>query len=342
MAKNARIYLPPGTENLYEQHEKLEISRVTSIKRHHENSRRYLRRHSPKRFKIRVVAHLPGVAVWLVYGYKIRGTKERLGVDVDFTMGGHGYRYRFCPLDEIWIDEVYYRTPDFWPTVWHEYLERPLMRNHISYDVAHKQACRLEITLRDGKTFILPVGTYRQSPGFCGPAGIKIYLNYLGKNLGEKYLGRKCKTTYEKGTDPADIVTAVRKLGFRIQHFGRPLTKREVSRFCRAAGVEGKDLRDLIAKVREQAGGVTVQKAWTAGAVKKSIRKGQPVLANIQTSREYGSGHYVLIIGFSKDRFVLSDPGDDYGYREVPISEFMELWYELEDGTVREGFAIDV
>jgi ABC-type bacteriocin/lantibiotic exporter with double-glycine peptidase domain len=245
-------------------------------------------------------------------------------------------------LDEIWIDRANTHHGDLWPTIWHEYFERTLMRNHRSYEVAHELACRLEITLREGTYFILPVGNFRQSEGYCGPAAIKIYLNYLGKNLSERYIGRLCRTTVEKGTDPAAIEEAVQKLGFRIQRFGRPLTKREVSRFCRASGVEGEELHNLIEKVREQAGSVAVQKAWTAGAVKKSIRKGQPVLANIQTSREYGSGHYVLLIGFSKDHFVLSDPGDDYGYREVPISEFMELWYELEDGTVREGFAIDV
>jgi hypothetical protein len=339
MAKKARIFLPPGMANLYERHGELEVGRVTSIKRHHEKSRRYLRRHSPKRFKIKEVARLPGVTVWLVDGNKIRGTKERPGVDVDFTMGGHGYRYLFCPLDEIWIDEIYYRTPDFWATVWHEFFERTLMRNHFSYEVAHKLACRLEITLREGTYFILPVGTFRQTAGFCGPAGIKIYLNYLGKNLSERYIGRLCRTTAEKGTDPPAIEEAVQKLGFQSQHLGRPLTKREISRFCRAAGVENQELRNLIAKVRDQAGGVEVRKAWTIGAVKKSISRGLPVLANVQVSREYGSGHYRLIIGFTNDRFVVSDP--DAGYCEEPIAEFMDLWYELEDGTFREGFTIE-
>ena len=338
MAKNARIFLPSGMVNLYERHEKLEVSKVTSIKRHHEKSRRYLRSHSPKRFRLKEIAQLPGVTVWLVDGNKIRGTKERPGVDVDFTMGGHGYRYLFVPLDEIWIDRANARHGDLWPTIWHEFFERILMRNHYSYEVAHKLACRLEIVLREGKTFVLPVGTFRQTTGFCGPAGIKIYLNYLGKNLSERYIGRLCRTTAENGTDPPNIVAAVQKLGFRIQHRGRPLTKREVSRFCRSAGAEGEKLRHLVEKVRKQAGSVTAQKAWTVGAVKKSIRCGLPVLANVQVSREYGSGHYRLIIGFTKDRFVVSDP--DAGYCEEPITGFMDLWYELEDGTIREGFTI--
>uniref|UniRef100_A0A831YZ99 Peptidase C39-like domain-containing protein n=1 Tax=candidate division WWE3 bacterium TaxID=2053526 RepID=A0A831YZ99_UNCKA len=338
MAKNARVFLPPEMANVYERHEKLGINRVTSLKRHHEKSRRYRQRHSPKRFRLKKIAHLPGVAVWIV-----DGTAIRREVDVDFTMGGHGYRYLYVPLDEIWIDRANAHSDDLRPTIWHEYFERILMRNYrFSYELAHKLACRLEITLRNGKTFVLPVGTYRQETGFCGPATLKIYLSYLGRNLSEKYLARLCKTTAEKGTDPVEIVTTARKLGFRVRHRGRPLTEREIRRYCRMAQPERNPRRELIDKVKKQAAGVKVRKAWTVKTVKESIRKGRPILANIQVNREYGNGHYVLIIGFAKDRFVLSDPGDDRGYREVPIPEFMELWYELEDGTVHEGFAIDV
>ena len=335
MAK-PRVFLPPKMADLYERHEKLEIGRVTSLKRHHEKSQRYLRRHSPKRFRVKKIARLPGATVWLVDGPAIRR-----GVDVDFTMGGHGYRYLYVPLDEIWIDRANSRRRDLWPTIWHEYFERISMRNRISYEVAHKLACRLEIVLREGTYFVLPVGTSQQSnDDNCGPTALKVYLNYLGRNLSERYLARLCKTTAEKGTNPADLAAAARKLGFRVEHRGRPLTNREASRFSRETRVADEERRSLIGKVRNQAARVPVHKAWTAGAVKKSIRKGHPVLANIQTGREYGSGHYVLVIGFTKDRFVISDPSEGSGYREAPISEFMDLWYELEDGTVREGFTI--
>lgn len=337
MGVSHRVFLPPEFADLYEKHEKLEIARVSSLKRHHEKSRRYRQRNCPKRFRVKKVVHLPGVTVWLVDGPAIR--RE---VDVDFTMGGHGYRYLYVPPDEIWIDRANAHGGDLWPTIWHEYFERILMRGGKHYETAHKLACRLEILLRDGKTFVLPVGTYRQAPGFCGPAGLKIYLNYLGKNLGEKYLARLCKTTAEKGTDPANIVAAARKLGFRVEHRGRPLTEREIRRFCRATGTKGEELRNLIDKVRKQAAGVKARKAWTVGTVKESIRRGRPVLANIQVSREYEEGHFLMIIGFTKDKFVVSDSAEDSGYRESPIPKFMALWYELEDGTVREGLTLTV
>jgi len=335
MGVSRRAFLPPEFADLYEKQEKLRVNRVKSLKRYHEKSRRFRQRNSSKRFRMKKIARLPGITVWLVDGPAIR--RE---LDVDFTMGGHGYHYLYIPLDEVWIDQANSRGGDLWPTIWHEYFERILMRGGMHYEAAHKFACRLEILLRDGKTFVLPVGTFLQSEGFCGPAGVKIYLSYLGKNLSEKYLARLCKTTREKGTDPPDIPIAVRKLRFHIQHRGRPLKEREIRRLVRAAEADRAKRHELIANVQKQAATVKAKRPWTVAEVRRSLKKGQPVLANIQTSEEYGSGHYVLIIGFTQENFILSDPESETGYAEVPISKFMQLWYELEDGTVREGFTI--
>ncbi|MFZ5932667.1 MAG: hypothetical protein ACOYT7_01080 [Patescibacteria group bacterium] len=104
--------------------------------------------------------NLNGLSLWLVDGTSLRGGAK--AGDVDFTMAGHGFRYLYIPLGEIWIDAVYKNTLDFWPTIWHEYLERNLMAKGMDYDNAHDIAHRLEIVLRQGKYFVLPVGTYRQ------------------------------------------------------------------------------------------------------------------------------------------------------------------------------------
>ena len=78
----------------------------------------------------------------------------------------------------------------------------------------------------------------------------------------------------------------------------------------------------------------------TAGEVKKIIKSGIPVIANFQLKPKLGEGHYAVVIGYSKDTFVLSDPQEDRGYREVKVRDFMELWYELEDQTVRQGIVV--
>lgn len=339
MAKTVKVFLPPQFADLYKKQESLRVWRVESLKRHHEKSRRLRQRRNFKRYRIKKIARLPGVTVWLVDGNAIRKGMET--GDVDFTQGGQGYTHLYIPPKEIWIDNDLQQRGDIWPTVWHEYFERRLMREGMHYNTAHSHASRLEITLREGTYFILPVGTFHQSEdGYCGPAALKIYLSYLGKNLSEQHLARLCRVTPEKGTDPADIVRAARKLGFRVEHRGRTLTPREIKRYCRATGTKGAELKELIAKVRRQVGTVRVHQAWTGAEVKKSLKRGRPILTNIQLSQEYGSGHYLVIIGYTDDKFIVSDPNDDNGYREIPIPQFMNLWYELEDGTVREGFTI--
>ena len=37
---------------------------------------------------------------------------------------------------------------------------------------------------------------------------------------------------------------------------------------------------------------------------------------------------------------ILPDSQKDQGYREVKVKDFMKLWYELEDQTVRQGILV--
>jgi ABC-type bacteriocin/lantibiotic exporter with double-glycine peptidase domain len=79
----------------------------------------------------------------------------------------------------------------------------------------------------------------------------------------------------------------------------------------------------------------------TIEEVKKIIREGTPVIANFQLKPKNGEGHYAVIVGYSRNTFILSDPQEDRGYREVGIKDFMRLWYELEDRTIRQGIIIN-
>jgi len=292
----AKLYIPSELAGLYARQENVRVYRVSSIKRHHEKSARFRRGRNLRRYRDRKIAKLSGVDIWLVDGSGIRRD-----LDVDFTMGGHAYRYLYIPPDEIWVENSLTEA-DLWPTIWHEFIERRLMRAGFNYDKAHTFASRLEIVLRDGRTFVLPVGIFRQSEGLCGPAALKIVLEFHGSNYSERRLARLCRTTKEKGTDPADILRAARKLGFTAWQ----------------------------------------RQNFTAEMVKETLQRGLPVIANFQLTPELGEGHYAVIIGFSAKEFILSDPMEDGGYREVPIREFMDLWYETEDETVGQGIIVSV
>jgi len=91
------------------------------------------------------LAHLGPVGpreVWLVSGRAVRDQFY-----IDFTLGGHGFRYRFIPRGEIWIDDAVHPA-EHAAIVHHETVEVDLMRRGLSYDEAHARASEAEIAFR--------------------------------------------------------------------------------------------------------------------------------------------------------------------------------------------------
>ena len=59
-----------------------------------------------------------------------------------------------------------------------------------------------------------PLNPFRQTPGLCGPACLKILLSHYGQEFSESDLATLCNATVDHGTDHADMIDAVRRLGF--------------------------------------------------------------------------------------------------------------------------------
>lgn len=294
--KKPNLFISASAKKFIAKQEKLRVWKIGNRAKFEAKSKAFL---SQLNFNPRLtkIAQLGDAAIWLIDGEMIRNT-----LDDDFVAGGHGYRYLYVPTSEIWIERDI-RESDRWPVIFHEYTERRLMQGGMSYD-AHDYASLIEVAMRTGTEFVLPVGIYHQKTGYtCGPAALKIVLDYLGRESSEKELAKLSNTEPHKGTDPKDLVAAAQSLGYKVvwkQH-------------------------------------------WTADEVKDVIKRGHPVIANFQLKHEPDEGHYAVIIGFTnKDEFVLSDPSNAVpaGYRKMPIAKFMEHWYEMEDKTQKEGIVI--
>ncbi|MDP1884267.1 MAG: cysteine peptidase family C39 domain-containing protein [Candidatus Moranbacteria bacterium] len=61
---------------------------------------------------------------------------------------------------------------------------------------------------------MLDVKPYRQKPGFCGPASLKMVLDFYGVEKSEEELGEITKCNPDKGITGFAIVKAAKKLGF--------------------------------------------------------------------------------------------------------------------------------
>lgn len=84
-----------------------------------------------------------GIKIFIVDGKKVREQ-----YDMDFIAGGHYYRYKFIPEDEVWIDDAM-NIDEIEPTILHELTERTLMKEQsMSYPKAHDIANQKELEVR--------------------------------------------------------------------------------------------------------------------------------------------------------------------------------------------------
>jgi hypothetical protein len=81
--------------------------------------------------------------IWVVDGGKVRSF-----IDIDFTTGGHGIRYLYIPMNEIWIDSATDNN-EIDLTILHEITEFNLMKKGTNYNDAHDIACVIESIQRD-------------------------------------------------------------------------------------------------------------------------------------------------------------------------------------------------
>lgn len=57
---------------------------------------------------------------------------------------------------------------------------------------------------------------FRETPGFCGPASLKMVLDYYGVSVSEADLAKLSGTTKEKGTSIKGLIRAAKHFGFRV------------------------------------------------------------------------------------------------------------------------------
>ena len=110
--------------------------------------------------RLRVLLRYADVTVWLV-----DGTYVREAYDLDFTQGGHHYRYGWIPVNEVWIDDALHADERPY-VIAHEAVERRVMAfTGATYEIAHEIASRVERGLRDGRKGATPEDVAKMNLG---------------------------------------------------------------------------------------------------------------------------------------------------------------------------------
>lgn len=135
--------------------------------------------------------------------YSVDGSRVRAQVDIDFVAGGNAGRYKYVPLDEIWVEHIY-EPVDFAATLLHEIVEADLMlKSGQSYDQAHETASRREAPFR--RSLLENEGAIKSRRSALNLVDAIIYVTLdigptkLDVEL-EQLIGSK-----DKGTDAAEL-----------------------------------------------------------------------------------------------------------------------------------------
>jgi ABC-type bacteriocin/lantibiotic exporter with double-glycine peptidase domain len=132
--------------------------------------------------------------------------------------------------------------------------------------------------------------------GMCGPASLKIVLNYFGVEKTEKELAKLCGHNKVLGVDAQGIKKAAESLGFKV-------ALKNESNF--------KDIEKYLKK------NIPVIVNW--------FTRGRKDYADSQTP----DGHYSVVCGLDKDFIYIQDP--EIGkIRKIKRYDFMRVWFDFE------------
>jgi predicted double-glycine peptidase len=241
----------------------------------------------------------------------VRGEIIRRHVDPWFVFGGHDLVYDYVPKNEVWIDAR--QDPRDVPfTFFHELHERKSMARGLDYPHAHALASEAERVLRTKRRAAhdngpLVMTPFRQRPGYCAPACIKIVCSHFGREYDEHFLGTLCGTTSAEGTYHADLVRVAKMLGANVR-----------------AGANGTvaDLRRLILKER-----LPVIVGWYSPS--------NPRKWKFDPYKDPLDDHFSVVYHLTRTHVFMMDPELNNGRRKIRIARFLKLWWDTD--TPRNG-----
>ncbi len=138
---------------------------------------------------------------------------------------------------------------------------------------------------------LLPVKAFGERPGMCGPASLKMVLDYYGIEKSEEELAILCDTTEELGTSAEGIAKAAISLDFFVE-------------------------------IKESSSFEEIQ-LWLGRKV--------PVIVDWFSSgnnNDMADGHYSVVIGIDKTFIYLQDP-ELAGIRKIIRDDFLKVWFDF-------------
>jgi predicted double-glycine peptidase len=137
----------------------------------------------------------------------------------------------------------------------------------------------------------------------CGASALRAVLSYWGREVDEAQLMELLHTNSDIGTNPEDIASGARSLGFEAEVIEN-LTLDQVERFT----AEGNPV-------------IALAQVWL------SEREPERPLEDV-----WDNGHYVVVLGVDKDHVYFQDPFIQMSKAFVPRNTFEDHWHQVMGG----------
>ena len=131
--------------------------------------------------------------------------------------------------------------------------------------------------------------------GMCGPASLKIVLDYYGVEKSEQGLAQLCGAKKDLGTDDQNIKKAAEDLGFKVE----------------------------------------IKNNSSFDDIEKWLDKEVPVIVNWftrgrtdYTDEDVADGHYSVVCGLDDENIYLQDP-ETGRMRKMDKEDFMTVWFDF-------------
>jgi ABC-type bacteriocin/lantibiotic exporter with double-glycine peptidase domain len=138
--------------------------------------------------------------------------------------------------------------------------------------------------------------------GMCGPASLKMILNFYGVEKTEQELAELCNTGTVLGTNDQGLKNATESLGFQVE----------------------------------------VKNNSTFSDIESWLEKDVPVIVDWfsrgrsdYSDSEVADGHYSVVVGLDDEYIYIQDP-EIGGERKIKRDEFMKVWFDFTGPYIRD------
>ncbi|PJD93703.1 MAG: hypothetical protein CK425_12500 [Parachlamydia sp.] len=140
-----------------------------------------------------------------------------------------------------------------------------------------------------------------------------------------------------------DYTCGVSVLQSLLAYYGDDIREDNLAKALGAASESGTDYKSSIEYAKSKGYEVMVYNNMTLDQLQESIAKGQPVICAIQAwadtpanyDKDWEDGHYVIAVGYDKERVYFMDPSTLGNYTYIPIPEFLQRWHDIDQRGIK-------